>query len=126
MNFLKRFYNNSGGASAIEFAIVLPVALLFLFGIMELGYVMWGNSSMKYATTLASRYAYVNPTASSSDIENYALTKVSLSGTPITFTVTQTLATVNINGSFTHSFLVIPMNPVTITTNILQSVPINM
>ena len=120
------FIKNVSGAAAIEFAIVFPVILLLVFGIMELGYVLWADSSMKYAASYASRYAFVNPTASSTAIKNFALSKVDLSGSPITFTVTTNTTTVDIDGSFVHSFLVIPMSPITITTHIHQSVPTNM
>lgn len=120
-----KFLKSSGGTSAVEFALVMPVCLLFLFGIIELGYVLWGDSSLKYAATLGSRYAFANPSASATTIQNYALSKVLLSGSNINFTVTTSSTTVNITGTFTYTFLVIPISPITITTQINQSVPTN-
>jgi Flp pilus assembly protein TadG len=43
------------GSSVIEFAIVAPVFLLFLCGIIETGVIFWGQSTLFYATADTAR-----------------------------------------------------------------------
>ena len=48
------------GATAAEFALVLPLALLFLFGIIDVGRVMWTLNSAEKATQMGARAAVVS------------------------------------------------------------------
>ena len=48
------------GATAAEFALVLPVALLFLFGIIDVGRLMWTLNSAEKATQMGVRAAVVS------------------------------------------------------------------
>lgn len=57
---LHRFSNCQLGASAAEFALVLPVLLLFLFGIIDIGRLMWTLNSAEKATQMGARAAVVS------------------------------------------------------------------
>lgn len=48
------------GASAAEFALVLPLLLLFLFGIIDVGRFMWELNRAEKATQMGARYAVVS------------------------------------------------------------------
>lgn len=53
------------GATAAEFALVLPLLLLFLFGIIDAGRFMWVLNQAEKATQMGVRYAVVSdPVAS--------------------------------------------------------------
>ena len=45
------------GASAAEFAILLPLALLFLFGIIDVGRYVWTINQLEKAAQMGVRYA---------------------------------------------------------------------
>ncbi|MCL6741409.1 pilus assembly protein [Sphingomonas sp. RB56-2] len=47
-------------ASAAEFAMVLPLLLLFLFGIIDVGRYMWTLNRLEKATQMGVRYAVVS------------------------------------------------------------------
>jgi len=47
--------NARSGSSAIEFAFVAPVFFLFLCGIIEIGVIFYGQSTLFYATADAAR-----------------------------------------------------------------------
>jgi Flp pilus assembly protein TadG len=51
------------GATAVEYALILPVLLLFLLGIMDVGRLAWTQATLKYATAAAARCAAINATA---------------------------------------------------------------
>ena len=47
------------GASAVEFALVLPLLLLFLFGIIDAGRYLWEVNKAEKATHYGARMAVV-------------------------------------------------------------------
>jgi Flp pilus assembly protein TadG len=53
----RSFGNDQRGATAAEFAMVLPLALLFLFGIIDVGRLMWTWNQAEKATQFGARYA---------------------------------------------------------------------
>lgn len=58
-------FNDRRGASAAEFGLVLPVLVLFLFGILDAGRYMWALNRAEKATQMGVRYAVVSdPVAS--------------------------------------------------------------
>ena len=59
------FYRNDRGASAVEFALVLPLLILCLFGIIDGGRFLWESNQAEKATQAGARFAVVTaPVAS--------------------------------------------------------------
>ena len=52
-----RFGRNSCGASAAEFALILPVFLLFLLGLIDVGRYAWAINEAEKATQTGARWA---------------------------------------------------------------------
>ena len=50
---------SKSGSSAVEFALVLPLLLIFLFGIIDVGRLMWTWNKAEKATQMGVRYAVV-------------------------------------------------------------------
>jgi hypothetical protein len=57
MRALREFLRNQSGVSAAEFALVLPLALLLLFGIIDVGNYVWNINQMEKAVQMGARYA---------------------------------------------------------------------
>jgi Flp pilus assembly protein TadG len=57
MSVWKAFYADERGGPAAEFALVLPLALLFLFGIIDVGRYMWEYNQAEKATQMGVRFA---------------------------------------------------------------------
>lgn len=51
------FLRNATGAAAAEFALVLPVALLFLLGTIDIGRYFWQINQLEKAVQAGTRYA---------------------------------------------------------------------
>lgn len=121
--WFRRFFRDQKGASIVEFAIILPVFISFIFGCIEFGFIMWGRISLEYATSAAARYAYVNKTASTSAIVNYAKGLVP-SNYPgrlnFSFAVSTASNTATITGTYTYTFFVLPLSAMTMTTSVVQ------
>lgn len=56
----RRCISSQTGATAAEFALVLPVLLLFLLGIIDVGRLMWTLNSAEKATQMGARAAVVS------------------------------------------------------------------
>ncbi|MDT8279745.1 MAG: TadE/TadG family type IV pilus assembly protein [Erythrobacter sp.] len=54
------FLRNTRAASAAEFVLVLPLALLLLFGIIDVGNYVWTLNEYEKATQMGTRHAVVN------------------------------------------------------------------
>ncbi|MBA3813199.1 MAG: pilus assembly protein [Alphaproteobacteria bacterium] len=124
MEKFRDYLRNIKGTAALEFAFIFPVFLLFVFGSIELGYLFWADSSLKYGATYGARYAFVHPTASTATIQNFALSVVDVPGSVISYTVTNGGLFVDIDGSLTYNFLVVPLNPITINVHARQVLPL--
>lgn len=76
---------DSRGASAAEFALVLPLLLLFLFGIIDAGRFMWEHNKAEKATQVGTRYAVVTDMVLGQAFEDYsfALNDGILAGNPV-------------------------------------------
>src|SRR5690606_34982642 len=55
MKSLRHLWGREDGVTAIEFAVVAPVLLLLMFGIVEFSLIMLVNSVMESATMMTSR-----------------------------------------------------------------------
>jgi Flp pilus assembly protein TadG len=80
------------GAAAVEFAIVLPIFLMILFGIIQFGSVLFLHNNMVNAAREAARRMSVDSSFSQSEAETYA--ENYLSDWNLTFSVTATPAAV--------------------------------
>src|ERR1051326_7746547 len=62
------------GNAAVEVALVCPVILVFLFGIIEFGSAMWLQNALDYSVAEAARCASVNTSVcgSPTEIQSYA------------------------------------------------------
>lgn len=86
----------SRGQGLVEFSLVIPLFLLMLFGIIDLGRVIWANDVLANAAREGARYASVHggsdlvghTTATPQQIKDYTLTNFSWAGgTSISVTV---------------------------------------
>ncbi|MGH6888894.1 MAG: TadE/TadG family type IV pilus assembly protein [Rhizomicrobium sp.] len=51
----RRFYGANEGSAAIEFALIMPVLALFMFGLIEVGAIYYFNSTLTNAANDAAR-----------------------------------------------------------------------
>ncbi|GMN01858.1 TadE/TadG family type IV pilus assembly protein [Erythrobacter sp. MTPC3] len=56
-SLLRRFGKNQTGASAAEFALVLPLLILFLIGTIDVGLYSWSINQAEKATQVGARHA---------------------------------------------------------------------
>jgi Flp pilus assembly protein TadG len=69
---LRRFARASEGAAAVEFAIIVPVFVMFCMGIIEGGRMLWIRNSIQTATEEAGRYAMAHTTATDTELITHA------------------------------------------------------
>ena len=84
LHLFRRAFDDRTAASAAEFALVLPLLLVFIFGIIDVGRLMWEWSRAEKATQMAVRYATVTDVVPSG-LASYDFTTQSgvLQGAPV-------------------------------------------
>lgn len=98
---INQYYRNRKGQSMVEFALVLPLLLLLLGGIIDFGHAFYQYSSIENAARDAARRASINKSTEEKDEDIISSVKNSLpaswkanvtitrqSGLPVTATVT--------------------------------------
>jgi Flp pilus assembly protein TadG len=97
------------GATAIEYALVLPALLLFILGIMDAGRLLWTYTTLYRATEAAARCAAVNTTdcGTTAQIKNRAVTEAwGLNVSPSAFTVSTLSCGVQVHASYDFTFVI--------------------
>jgi Flp pilus assembly protein TadG len=127
---------NERGAVAAEFAILLPVLLMILFGIIEFGMIMYGRELVTNAAREGARAGIVQGPPKRTGGEIIAIANNFLTGTGVNpADVTFTSAgegltnpnTLTVTATYNYNFLVpvIPVlvgipNPLVITTQVVM------
>jgi Flp pilus assembly protein TadG len=136
VNFIKLFNNDEHGLATVEMAIVLPVLLLVLFGIMAGGLYIFARHEMDRAAREAARYCSLysvkaaNCTqANVQTIVNQSLTSTLLTSkviAPPVITANSPTAgvstvTISISGSFAPlpSLFYIVIPPLSVTASVI-------
>jgi Flp pilus assembly protein TadG len=89
--FQRSLLGNRDGSGAIEFAVIMPVFLAGVLGIMEVGRALWTQNTLQRAVEAAARCASIDAAncGSSTATKNYAVTQAfDLNVTSNIFTVT--------------------------------------
>jgi Flp pilus assembly protein TadG len=86
------------GGAVLEFAIVGPVLLTILLGVVEMGRMFYIRHALEYATGEAARYYMINPTATQ-DAVTAALRAAMAGGMGSSISTPIYNDTVNCNGS---------------------------
>src|SRR5262249_19067060 len=60
------------GSPAVEFALLAPALILFIFGIFELGRALWLQNALDYSVSAAARCASLNGSVCSGQVTIYA------------------------------------------------------
>jgi Flp pilus assembly protein TadG len=68
------------GATAVEFALIAPVAIMFIMGTIELGRFFYTRATMQYVCDDTGRWAMMNTSANAAAIKSQADAKASTLG----------------------------------------------
>lgn len=83
-SFPRRLMRDARAASAAEFAMVLPLLLLFIFGMIDVGRLMWTWNRAEKATQMGARFAIVtNMVPATLATQNFALSNGIPGGSPV-------------------------------------------
>jgi Flp pilus assembly protein TadG len=110
--------DDRSGTSAVEFALVVPVFLVMLLGIIEFGRVVWTQSALQHAVEAAARCAVVTPSqcGTTSQVQNYAAGEVfGLSVPASAFSLASPSCGTQVSVSVSFSFVASALFPYNIT-----------
>jgi len=124
--------HNERGATAVEFALVAPIFLIFVIGIIDLGRLFYIKNIMQSTVEQSARYAMVNASASQAALEAYAAARAASLFSGITFVAdvpgTDVVAGVNyrtITATYTFSYMtpIVTVGDVPLTAK--SRIPVN-
>jgi Flp pilus assembly protein TadG len=100
MTLLRRLLRDERGANMVEFAVALPVLVLFIWGIFQVGLIYQANAGMQHALGEAARFATIFPTPSDTAIRAKVASKKfgTYNGTLGTLQITNNTVTVSGSG----------------------------
>ena len=102
----RRFFRDRSGNTAVEFAMILPIFLAVVFGMIEFGRLLWIRNTMEYAAETAARWGGVNTSKTNAEIAAYATGKlIGVDTTGITFTANASSSNVSVTGTHTYSII---------------------
>ena len=107
----KTLFKDRRGASAVEFAITLPLFILMVLGVWQIGYGMWAQFALQHGAEMAARCMTVNPKVCGNiniaGTQSYAASQsYGLNPSPSTFVVSQPTCGNQIVADYTVSPLV--------------------
>lgn len=112
-----KLIKDQNGASAIEFAVAVPVLLMFIIGILQLGILFYANAGLKQAVEEGARFATIFPNPSDAAIiarvtdRKFGLQNAYITGPTVTPGVNGGIQFVDITMSYA-----VPLNFVFFTT----------
>jgi len=84
-----RYLRHQGGATALEFAMVLPIFIAFMIGIFEFGWAQHKLSTIRFAMETAARQLMLNPTLTEAQISTLVKNKINgIGDSNVTITLT--------------------------------------
>lgn len=100
------------GSAAVESAFILPVLLLVLLGVFEMGRIAWTQSSLTFAVQEAARCASVRPDlcGTSAAVSSYAAKRAAGLSIPASaFTLTTQTCGKQVRGEVEHRIILYPI-----------------
>jgi Flp pilus assembly protein TadG len=104
-----RFHKSRSGAAAIEYAIVLPVLLLLVFGIIDVGRLLWTYTTLVRAGEAAARCYAVKAAGCTTvdEVQNYAVSQAwGLTVAASSFTVATSTCGAQVSASYVFGFVI--------------------
>src|SRR5215218_787174 len=102
------FRRDQRGATAVEFALTIPVFIVFLLAIMDGAMMMWTQLGLQHGAEMAARCAVVNATTCGSDanVKSYAAAQAyGLSVTSASFSVATAACGKTVTASYSYPLL---------------------
>jgi Flp pilus assembly protein TadG len=72
----KTIARDDRGAAAVEMALAMPILLLFIYGIFQIGVILAANAGMQHALGEGARFATLTPTPTNDAIKQRISDKV--------------------------------------------------
>jgi len=114
------------GAAAIEYALILPAVLIFFFGLMDAGRLLWSYTTLSRAVEAAARCGAINTTlcGTAAQVKTFAVSQAwGMTITASAFTVTTATCGIKVSGSYDFEYVmpilnaVVPKGTITVTAS---------
>lgn len=105
---MKPALGDTSGSTAVDYAIILPLLLMFMLGVADAGRLLWTYSTLARAIDATARCAAVDAVTcgTSAKVQTYASGQFwGVDATPLSVTSTSATCGMSVHGSYTFSFV---------------------
>lgn len=127
---VRRLFADRSGASAVEFALVLPALIVLLGGLGQFAWLQHCNSSLRYALATSSRALLLNPNLTQQALQDMVRAKLSAADPDVTVTLVIDLPAsggkiATLTGGYSHSVQLplLPDMPLAYRTSVVTPLP---
>lgn len=106
---------HEGGASVVEFALILPVFVAFVFGMVNCGLMLWTQLGMEHGAVAAARCATINPSVCPNVPAYAAQQAYDLNLPQSTFTLATTTCGNQVSASYPFQFTTLIFPAINVT-----------
>ena len=113
----RRLLDDDRGASAVEFALIAPLLVIFLFGLFQVGWALHCASSVRYALEESARAVSIDPDLTAAEVQAAMRTRLTAFADPeFTVAIAQApgpagLVITELTSDYVHE-LAVPLLPV--------------
>ena len=86
-SYIIKKFKKEDGQAIVEFALILPILIMILCGIIDSGWLFTNQNIIDYASREGARYAIVNPTEAAIITKTKSIAPINIQGN-LTVTVT--------------------------------------
>jgi len=108
--FAKRFLSDVKGATAVEFALVLPAFLMMVLGIFWSAWAIHCTQSVRYALSEGARVVQLNPAITQTELQTFVRNNVNIGDDSGSVTVTLTFDPVAGGTQLAHTTATYPLS----------------
>ena len=105
---MRLWAKDCAGSTAVDYAIILPLLLMFVLGVADAGRLMWAYGTLARAIDASARCAAVNAIncGTALQVASYASGQLwGVDATPLSVTLTDAACGKSVHGSYTFSFV---------------------
>lgn len=127
LGFARRLWRERQGASAVEFAVLLPLFVPLIFAVVQVGQLFWTQTALQHAVDIAARCATINTAAcgSPSQTQTFAATQAyGLTFPAGTFTASTVACGNQVSAAYTFPLLVTAWFPATVNLSARSCYPL--
>ena len=127
---MRRWWKNEGGASALEFALVMPAFCTMVFGTAQMGMAFYNAGTVQYALERTARMVMVDQDMTAGQVQAAFAAQIRHminENVPVTYSIDSsgTVPVAQLSAAYVHHFIIPFIPTFNITFDVESRVPLD-